>query len=77
MNDVHTLLDFVQRGLGVAIVPRPIAAKPQAQGLVVKAIVDPRAPRWSVGIATPAGDRAGTLAARLLELVSVPDPAVV
>jgi DNA-binding transcriptional LysR family regulator len=73
VNDVHTLLDFVQRGLGVAIVPRPIASKPQAQGLVVKAFADSNAPRWSVGIATPAGDRAGTLAAHLLELVTVPD----
>lgn len=77
VGDVHTLLDFVQRGLGVAIVPRPIANKPQAQGLVVRTIDDPASPRWSVGIATPPGDRAGTLAARLLELVTVRDPAVV
>lgn len=76
VGDVHTLLDFVQRGLGVAIVPRPIANKPQAQGLAVRQLDDPAAPRWSVGIATPPGDRAGTLAARLLELVTVRDPAI-
>ena len=30
VSDVHTLLDFVDRGLGVAIVPRHVSNKPQA-----------------------------------------------
>ncbi|HET9650476.1 MAG TPA: LysR family transcriptional regulator [Microlunatus sp.] len=34
VNDVHTLLDLVHRGLGAAIVPQHVAAKPQAAGLV-------------------------------------------
>ena len=33
VNDVHTLLDMVQRGLGVAIVPRPIAGAEPDPGL--------------------------------------------
>jgi DNA-binding transcriptional LysR family regulator len=34
VNDVHTLLDLVHRGLGATIVPQHVAAKPQAAGLV-------------------------------------------
>lgn len=33
VNDVHMLLDLVQRGLGVALIPAPFARKPQATGL--------------------------------------------
>lgn len=34
VNDVHTLLDLVHRGLGASIVPQHVAAKPQAAGLI-------------------------------------------
>ena len=47
VNDVHTLLDLVHRGLGVAIVPQHVAAKPQAAGLVVLQLPAP-APQWVV-----------------------------
>ncbi|MCU1530003.1 MAG: Hca operon transcriptional activator HcaR [Frondihabitans sp.] len=77
VNDVHTLLDFVQRRLGVALVPRPIAAKPQAQGLVAIPLADPAAPRWSVGVATGGHDLPETPAARLLEMVPTLDSVAV
>lgn len=52
VNDVHALLDLVQRGLGVAIVPEHVAEKPQALGLsVVRLPTD--APRWTVSVVTP------------------------
>jgi DNA-binding transcriptional LysR family regulator len=77
VNDVHTLLDFVQRRLGVALVPRPIAAKPQAQGLVAIPLADPDAPRWAVGVATTGHESPETPAARLLEMVPTLDSAAV
>jgi DNA-binding transcriptional LysR family regulator len=77
VNDVHTLLDFVQRRLGVAIVPRPIAGKPQAQGLVAIPLADADADRWSVGVATPPHDGVSSVAAKLLELVPSREATVV
>lgn len=52
VNDVHALLDLVQRGLGAAIVPEHVAEKPQALGLSVVQL-PPDAPRWSVSVVTP------------------------
>jgi DNA-binding transcriptional LysR family regulator len=59
VNDVHTLLDLVGHGLGLAVVPGPIARK-KAHKLSVVAL-PPDAPRWDVAIARP--DAATTLAA--------------
>jgi len=78
VDDVHTLLDFVQRGLGVAVVPQHVAAKPQAAGLAVVDLPARDAPEWVVAaIASPTAE---PTAARLLELVgeanlAVPQPA--
>lgn len=53
VNDVHTLLDLVDRGLGVAIVPGPIARK--KAGKLATVALGPDAPTWDVAIAVPAG----------------------
>ena len=66
VNDVHTLLDLVQRGLGVALVPQHIAAKPQAAGLVVVPL-PASAPQWVVSAIT--GEPAAASASLLLELL--------
>lgn len=68
VSDVHTLLDFVDRGLGVAVVPRHVANKPQAERLVTVALPSD-APRWEVSVvqSRAAGDSA---VAHLLELVA-------
>ncbi|MDR7184116.1 DNA-binding transcriptional LysR family regulator [Microbacterium trichothecenolyticum] len=65
VDDVHTLLDLVVRGLGVAIVPQHVANKPQAKGLVALP-VPAGAPEWIVSTLI-----AGTasLAPRLLEIL--------
>ncbi len=69
VNDVHTLLDLVTRGLGIAIVPRHIAAKPQAAQLRVLALPADSAV-WRVSVISPSWDRGGTPSAHLLDLVS-------
>lgn len=67
VDDVHTLLDFVQRGLGIAIVPQHVAAKPQAAGLAVLALPASGRPEWVVSAVQSAG--ADPTAVRLLELL--------
>jgi DNA-binding transcriptional LysR family regulator len=52
VNDVHTLLDLVGHGLGVAVVPEHIAQK-KADALI-KIPLPADAPRWDVTIALPA-----------------------
>lgn len=50
VNDVHTLLDLVESGMGIAIVPALIARK--RPHLAVVALPDD-APRWHVAVAVP------------------------
>jgi DNA-binding transcriptional LysR family regulator len=52
VNDVHTLLDLVGHGLGVAIVPGHIARK--KAGELAALPLPPDAPSWDVTIALPA-----------------------
>ncbi len=66
VNDVHTLLDLVQRGLGVALVPQHIAAKPQAAGLVMRPL-PASAPQWVVSAIT--GEASAASASLVLELL--------
>lgn len=68
VNDIHTLLDLVHRGLGVAIVPQNIAAKPQAAGLTVLPL-PPQSPEWVVSVVTAANGSASAAALHLVELV--------
>src|SRR5690606_11179192 len=56
VNDVHTLLDLVNRGLGIAVVPRHVAAKPQAATLRVLPIADDDTPQWTVSVVSTAWD---------------------
>jgi len=54
VNDVHTLLDLVHRGLGLALVPQHVAAKPQAAGLVTLQLPPESTPEWVVSAITGA-----------------------
>jgi DNA-binding transcriptional LysR family regulator len=58
VNDVHTLLDLVLHGLGVAVVPAHIARKKATRLACVP--LPAGAPTWDVTIALP---KAGTSAA--------------
>jgi DNA-binding transcriptional LysR family regulator len=70
VNDVHTLLDLVHRQLGIALVPRPIASKSQAEGLVVLPLDGDQPPGWTLSVATAASEADGSLAQRLVEMVA-------
>ena len=67
VNDVHTLIDLVQRGLGVALVPQHVAAKPQAAGLVPVQLAQNATPQWVVSAVT--GSPAAASAPLLLEIL--------
>ncbi|PWH07144.1 LysR family transcriptional regulator [Brachybacterium endophyticum] len=69
VNDVHTLLDLVTRGLGIAIVPEHVAAKPQAASLVTRALPGAASPSWSVSAISPLAPAADVPSALLLELL--------
>lgn len=69
VNDVHTLLDLVGRGLGVAIVPRHVSAKPQAAGLRVFTLPGTAGPSWTVSVVSTARVPVDAPAAHLLELL--------
>jgi DNA-binding transcriptional LysR family regulator len=53
VNDVHTLLDLVNHGLGMAVVPQPVAGKVQAAELCVLPMPGGAAPIWHVSAAVP------------------------
>jgi DNA-binding transcriptional LysR family regulator len=72
VNDVHSLLDFVGAGLGVAVVPRPIARKRPTQVRAVP-LTGASAYTWRVWVALPAGRPASPPAAALLRQAQLGD----
>lgn len=70
VNDVHTLIDLVGHGLGVAVVPRPISRKKQAAALC-SAPLTPSAPPWQVSVAAPEPGRLGPAARELLSYLGL------
>lgn len=65
VDDVHTLIDLVRRGLGVALVPQHVALKPEARSLATVDLAPGEAPEWIVSAVVTS---APTLAPRLLEI---------
>ena len=70
VNDVHTLLDLVSRGLGIAIVPAHVAAKRQAAGLVRVRLTALGSPEWVVCAVTSSWDRPASPSPYLLEILA-------
>ena len=70
VNDVHTLLDLVRRGLGIAIVPQHVAAKPQASELVRASLPGSIPADWTVSAISPMQERADIPAGMLLEMLA-------
>lgn len=64
VNDVHSLLDFVQQDLGVALVPRPIAFKRKTNVRVLPLRETP--PSWRVSVAVPTDGPANNPACQAL-----------
>jgi DNA-binding transcriptional LysR family regulator len=67
VNDVHTLLDLVHRGLGATIVPQHVAAKPQAAGLIAMPM-PASTPDWVVSAITGEPSTATSLILDLLDI---------
>jgi DNA-binding transcriptional LysR family regulator len=63
VNDVHSLLDFVGAGLGVALVPHSFTHKRTRATFVP---LQPPAPYWRIAVATAAGRRPSAAALALL-----------
>ncbi|SCL30354.1 DNA-binding transcriptional regulator, LysR family [Micromonospora rhizosphaerae] len=64
VNDVHSLLDLVSHGLGIAVVPQVFAAKKTAARFV--SVTDP--PHWHIAVATATG-RHPSAAAKALHAI--------
>jgi DNA-binding transcriptional LysR family regulator len=71
VNDVHSLIDMVGHGLGIAVVPRPLALKDQAAGLSWTPLAD--LPLWRVAVAAPDADRLAPAARELLSYLGLSD----
>lgn len=69
VNDIHTLLDLVHRGLGAALVPQTIAAKPQAADLAVLQLPSDSA-EWVVSAVTAPRSAETAAAVHLIELLA-------
>lgn len=67
VDDIHTLLDLIHRGLGIALVPQHIAAKSQAAGLTTIQLPPESTPQWVVSAIT--ATHAEASATRLLEIL--------
>ena len=72
VNDIHTMLDLLHRGLGIAMVPAPVARKPQAQGLSVVQLPRTGALNWDVSAVSGTSRQASSVAPQLLELLDPP-----
>ncbi|NLU76598.1 LysR family transcriptional regulator [Streptomyces sp. HNM0575] len=73
VNDVHSLIELVEQGLGVAVVPRHFARKPQAAGVCAVPLTEGPQPVWEVSVALPAGDAASPAARKLCVLLDLPE----
>lgn len=74
VNDVHSLIELVGHGLGIAVVPRPIARKDQAAGLRSVPLAGADGPLWEVSAALPEDRRTGPAARELLSYLRDPAP---
>jgi DNA-binding transcriptional LysR family regulator len=74
VNDVHSLIDMVGHGLGIALVPRPVARKEHAAVLSSAPLIPP-APPWQVSVAVPEPGRLGPAAGELLSYLGLEGPA--
>jgi DNA-binding transcriptional LysR family regulator len=68
VNDVHTQLELLGHGLGIAVVPEPIAGKPQAASLQ-RIALEGHPMRWHVCAAIPPDGRPTPAARALLDQI--------
>ncbi|MBN9176819.1 MAG: LysR family transcriptional regulator [Microbacterium sp.] len=70
VDDVHTVLEFVDHGLGIAIVPQHVSQKPEAARLRVLDLPERDRPEWTVSALL--GAHAGAAASRFVRLIEQP-----
>ncbi|MFJ4918997.1 LysR family transcriptional regulator [Streptomyces sp. NPDC088725] len=66
VNDVHSLIELIGHGLGIAVVPRPVACKEQAAALCTVPLVGADDCLWEAFVALPEDQRTGPAARELL-----------
>jgi DNA-binding transcriptional LysR family regulator len=69
VGDIHALIDMLNRGLGIAVVPQSVSRKTIAAELRTLHITDQRDPVWTVSAAFPHPDKGTALAEEFLSLV--------
>lgn len=73
VNDVHSLIELVGHGLGIAVVPRPIARKGEAAALSTVPLAGAETGLWEVSAAVPEERRTGPAARELLSYLTHPE----
>ncbi|NED99142.1 LysR family transcriptional regulator [Phytoactinopolyspora halotolerans] len=73
VNDVHSLLDVVNHGLGLAVVPAHITRKQKASTLSVVELAGTDA-TWSVCVALPPENRRSQAARKMIDQLDFPEP---
>ncbi|MFF2852148.1 LysR family transcriptional regulator [Streptomyces sp. NPDC058001] len=69
VNDVHSLLELVREGLGIAVVPRHFTRKPEAAGLVAHPLDDPAGARYRTVAVLPHEDATSPAARAMMALL--------
>ncbi len=69
VNDVHSLLDLVQEGLGIAVVPRHFGHKREASALTVLALKDTAETSYETVAMLPPADATSPAARALMTLL--------
>ena len=69
VGDIHALIDMLNRGLGIAVVPQSVSRKTIAAELRTLHITDQRDPIWTVSAAFPHPEKGTALATEFLSLV--------
>ncbi|MCW8221385.1 LysR substrate-binding domain-containing protein, partial [Streptomyces griseolus] len=74
VNDVHSLLELVHEGLGIAVVPHHFSRKPEARGLGVAEFAGARPPGYRSVVVLPPARSLSPGAKALMELVRQDTP---
>ncbi len=69
VNDVHSLLELVHEGLGIAVVPHHFSRKPEARGLVAVPLDGKDQPYYESVVVLPAAQAMSPGARALMALV--------
>ncbi|WP_211368100.1 LysR family transcriptional regulator [Microbacterium rhizomatis] len=72
VSDIHALIDMINRGLALAIVPQSVSRKAIAAELHTLSLIDERDPVWTVSAAYAHAERGSALMREFLSLIEPP-----